>query len=85
MVRLYLVRIEGQMDVGRGEGGRGCHLTQGLPLASGNTEGTKGPSSELEDGIVSESYSTGGITAFFMSVIQVANAVTAHKTRSLCM
>ncbi len=34
-------------------------LTQGLPLASGNTAGTNGPSSELAERIVGESSSTG--------------------------
>lgn len=47
------------MDMGHGEGVRRYQLTQGLPLASGNTAGTNGPSSELEEGIVSESSSTG--------------------------
>lgn len=56
MVGLYLVRIEGQMDMGGGEGGRGCHLTQGLPVAPGNMAGTNGPSSELEERIVSDSH-----------------------------
>lgn len=56
------VRIERQMDMGCGEetvDGRWYQLTQGLPLASGNTAGTNGPSSELAEGIVSESSSTG--------------------------
>lgn len=54
-----VVRIEGQMDVGRGEDGRRYQLTQGLPLASGNTAGTNGPSSERAEGIASESSSAG--------------------------
>lgn len=54
------MRIERQMDNGAlGGDGRWYQLTQGLPLASGNTAGTNGPSSELAERIVSESSSTG--------------------------
>lgn len=54
MVGLHLVGSERQMDLERREwGGRRYRLTRGLPPASGNTPGTNGPSSELEEAIVS--------------------------------
>lgn len=52
-----IVFSENRETDGYGEVGR-YQLTQGLSLASENTAGTNGPSSELQLGMVSESCST---------------------------
>lgn len=86
-LRLCLVRTERQMGhlvmvVGDGGSSCGYHLTQNLPLASGNSTDTNGLSSVLTEEIASESSSTGDKPLLFAPpVTQLAHAhwVLRHR------